>query len=397
MATEKIGIYRRWLEKVPEKNGKPVPKSEWSKCRRYSWAVRWYGKEGKRYSKDFRTRQLAEQFARKLQEDLNRGKADRPQKITLSAFAEEHQEVMNGQVAYASLCDQIRALKFFEKFIGGSTLLWNIRPRDAEAFVAQRLKSGSAVETANKDIRTLRRIFNLAIEPRGYLQEGQNPFSKIKQRKKAQKAIRYVEITEYQALLAATEKVWWKALISVAYGSGLRRDEIFNLTWQDIDFENKLICVNAKKPAELLIEWEPKDHHNRIVPLAEQTLKLLAEIQLSAPAGHPYIFINPERFGLIKTREKAGKWNARCPGVNNAVRDFGVIRKRAGIAKCTLHDLRRSAITNWAKYLPIQVTQQFAGHSNISTTRKYYLAVRPEDIASANQVFNKVLEGVKQD
>lgn len=122
-------------------------------------------------------------------------------------------------------------------------------------------------------------------------------------------------------MLEAIEKVWWKTLLSIAYGSGLRRDEIFNLTWQDIDFENKLVYINAKQPDKLLLEWEPKDHHNRMVPLTEQTIKLLAEMQLSAPAGH----------------------------------------------------------------------------SNISTTRKYYLAVRDEDIASANQIFNKILESVKHD
>jgi len=58
--------------------------------------------------------------------------------------------------------------------------------------------------------------------------------------------------------------------------------------------------------------------------------------------------------------------------------------------------MRRSAITNWAQRLPIQVVQQFAGHSNIATTRKYYLTVRPEDMASANRVLNEILEGPKK-
>lgn len=170
---------------------------------------------------------------------------------------------MAGQVAYVTLCDQIRALKFFENFIGGSVLLSNIKPKDAEVFVALRLKSGLVVPTVNKDIRTLGRVFDLAIEPRGYLQEGQNPFSKIKERKKSQKSIKHVEIVENQALIKATIKIWWKALISIAYSSGLRRDEIFNLTWQDIDFENKLICINAKQSTKLTIDWEPKDHQKR--------------------------------------------------------------------------------------------------------------------------------------
>ena len=88
---------------------------------------------------------------------------------------------------------------------------------------------------------------------------------------------------------------------------------------------------------------------------------------------------------------KIGKWTSRSEIINNLVRDFGVIRNRSGVTECTLHDLRRPAITNWARHLPIQVVQQLAGHSDISTTRKYYLTVRPEDMVSANEVVNSVL------
>jgi len=56
-----------------------------------------------------------------------------------------------------------------------------------------------------------------------------------------------------------------------------------------------------------------------------------------------------------------------------------------------LHDLRRSAITNWAQKLPIQVVRQLAGHSDISTTRKYYLAVRSKDLVSAKKLLNSIL------
>lgn len=397
MATEKIGIYRKWLEPAPVINGLPVPKADWSKKRRHSWEVRWFGTASQRYSRSFETRKLAERHARQLQEDVNRGKADRPEKVSLSSFMKEHEKVMAGQVAYATLCDQNRALRLFENFIGGSTFLASIKPRNAEAFIANRLASGLAIASVNKDIRTLKRIFNLAIEPRGYLAEGQNPFAKIKQRKKSMNPIRYVSVSEYYALLDATGNIMWKTLLSIAYGSGLRRGEVSNLTWSDIDFENKLICINAKQSTELTMEWEPKDHENRKVPLTEQSIGFLAKIQLTAPTGHPYIFINPERFKLIKSREKAGKWNSGHEVINNIGRRFEVIQRRSGIAKCTLHDLRRSAITNWAKHLPIQVVQQFAGHSDISTTRKYYLAVRPEDIASANQIINKIMECVKSD
>ena len=92
------------------------------------------------------------------------------------------------------------------------TILTNIKPRNAEAFTAKRLASGLAVASVNKDIRTLKQIFSLAIEPRNYLAEGQNPFAKIKQRKKSLNPIRYVSVSEYHALLDATDNIMWKAL-----------------------------------------------------------------------------------------------------------------------------------------------------------------------------------------
>lgn len=144
-----------------------------------------------------------------------------------------------------------------------------------------------------------------------------------------------------------------------------------------------------------MVEWEPKDHENRVVPLSEEATRLLANIQAESEEGFPYVFISPKRLRRIKQREQAGRWNARSEVVNNLGRDFTVVRCRARIEPCTLHDLRRSAITNWAQHLPIQVVQQLAGHSDISTTRKYYLTVRPEDMASANRVLDDILESAK--
>jgi integrase len=41
--------------------------------------------------------------------------------------------------------------------------------------------------------------------------------------------------------------------------------------------------------------------------------------------------------------------------------------------------------------LPIQVVQTLAGHADIKTTRKYYLAVRPEDFNSAGKALQQIM------
>ena len=296
MAIEKVGVYRKWLEPVPEKNGKPIPKSEWPKRRRHCWIVRWCGTNRKKYGKLFKTRKEAERYGLDLQRQVNLGRDDKPQKITLQGFRLEHEQVMKGQVAYATLDDQKRALKFFENFIGGSVLLSKIKPRHAEAFIAHRLSTVPSVSTVNKDIRTLRSVFNLAIEPRGYLMEGQNPFAKIKERKTTENQIRYVEIEEYLALMDKAEDFWWRSFLSLAYGSGLRRNEILNLTWKNIDFENQLISIAANKESQRLLAWDPKSRRNRVVPMSDESAQLLADLQLKAEEGFPYIFISTTNY-----------------------------------------------------------------------------------------------------
>jgi integrase len=124
--------------------------------------------------------------------------------------------------------------------------------------------------------------------------------------------------------------------------------------------------------------------------MSDGTVQLLADLQAQVE-GHPYVFVSPERLSRIEQRQKTGDWTPRSEMVNNVMRDFNVIRRRAGIKRCTLHDLRRSAITNWAKKLPTQVVRQLAGHADIVATEKYYLSVQSEDLASASQVLNGIL------
>ncbi len=180
------------------------------------------------------------------------------------------------------------------------------------------------VSAHRSDIGTLRRVFNLAIEPRGYLAEGQNPFAKIKKRKMAQNSLRYVAVEEYHALTNEAKDLWWNSLISIAYGSGLRRNEILHLTWADVDSENQQIHVTPKKATAGTLEWEPKDHEKRVVPMSDETAQLLANLQAQAEEGLPYIFISPKRLERIRERHKIEEWTPRSEVINNLARDFGL-------------------------------------------------------------------------
>jgi integrase len=253
------------------------------------------------------------------------------------------------------------------------------------------------VGTANKDIRTLRRIFNLAIEPRGYLPKEANPFRKMKQRKISTKPIRYLSAKEFQALYRATDDFWWKVFLTVAYTSGARTGELLNLMWMDVDFEKDRIRIVRKDADGDLHDWEPKDHESRVVPIPSEVTQRLADLQLSSTEGCPYVFIPLWRWKHIRKAKKIGSWNEDQALLNNLHKRFQKIIRQAEVLKCTLHGLRRSCITNWARVFPIHVVQKLAEHSDIRTTRQYYLAVQENDLDIARKVQEEILKNNQTD
>jgi len=392
MAHTKVSINRKWYGKVPQdRSGKPIPRNLWPKRRKYSWEVRWYSSEGKRYSKSFRDRKEAEKHANTVQEKVDRGKCDRPRRITLAEFIVEHSQVMVGQKAHTTLKDHLRALRLFAEHVGWQTMLERVSPRHAESFVAKRLASGLATGTVNKDIRTLRGIFNLAIEPRGYLVEGTNPFAKIKERRIAAKPPKYAPSEDLNKVFEACKNIWWKAFLTLAYTSAGRRDELLNLIWSDIDFENQNVGFFPKKASDTMLAWEPKDHESRVVPIPAEAVQLLANLQTESEEGNPYVFVPTGRWKHILKRRSEGTWQPDYEIINNLTRSMETFCRRASVEYFTPHDLRRSCITNWAKRLPIQTVQYLAGHSNIDTTRKYYLSVQNSDMETAREIQSKLM------
>jgi integrase len=385
-------VYRSYYGPIPtDSSGQPLLKSQWPQKRDHSWVVRWFGLEGNRYSKSFDSRKEAEWFAETKQAEVREEKADPPDDISLDEFIVEHKRVMRGQVSPCYLYDQLRALQAFKKHLPPNIQLRDIKPRHAESFVAARLDSGVKVASVNKDIRTLKRVFGLAIEPRGYLLPHQNAFARIKQRKQCPKQIRYVSAAEFRKILAAAPSAWWRAFFLVAYTTAARLSEILNLTWLDVDFEDNRIRIARKEATESVTHWEPKDHEGRLLPAPPETMQALADLQQSCAEGCAYVFLSVERAQHLWNVAKSGKWSGRQLVVNNLHRELKAIRSEAKVAKFTFHDLRRSCLTNMARSLPIHVVQKIAGHSDIKTTQQYYLAVEEDDLEKARKVQSELL------
>jgi integrase len=158
-----------------------------------------------------------------------------------------------------------------------------------------------------------------------------------------------------------------------------------------LDFAQGQLHVTRKDSEGFAQEWQPKDHEIRTIPLPEQAVNILANWQSAAPENCPYVFMEKGRWDYYRQQLADKKWRTGQDLVNNLLRRFKTLCRHAGVGPYTIHDLRRSCITNWAKVLPIHVVQKLAGHSDIKTTQMYYLSIQAEDIKKAKQAQSRVL------
>jgi integrase len=102
--------------------------------------------------------------------------------------------------------------------------------------------------------------------------------------------------------------VQWDLLILVALCTGLRRGELLDCLWSNIDFGEHTITVTPKgDPAETW-KWLIKDCDSRTVPLTEELTQMLAERQSCQPEGYPCLFIPPARYDYIQNLRAKGLW-----------------------------------------------------------------------------------------
>ena len=194
---------------------------------------------------------------------------------------------------------------------------------------------------------------------------------------------------ESSRILSCPDWMPWDLLILMALSTAMRRGELLNTTWADIDFEKQTIDVSPKKDTPTTWPWHIKDNERRSLPLTEDVVNLLSDIQAAQPEGYPYVFLPPSRYDHIQQRRKQGKWTVRhgiCP-VNNFTRHFQKILEKAGIDHGEFHDLRRTCLTQWlTNGLSEYDVMQLAGHSDFETTRRFYLAVSQDLVKRARAV-----------
>ena len=251
-----------------------------------------------------------------------------------------------------------------------------------ELFRQKQFDKGNSPATVAKKLRFLKGLFQLGVH-RGQLDE--NPFRHIKMPKLPKKKVERYTADECHRITKAAREILrpgdlrWDLLVITALCTAMRRSELLNCTWTDIDFDEMTIEVSPKKNTDYTWEWLIKDADHRILPLTKDVVQMLADHQGQQPEGYPYVFVPTARYDYIQQLRKQGKWRLKDASrkvIGKFTPIFDQILKRAKVRKRTFHCLRNTAITNWfANGMSEHDVMTLAGHSSFATTHTFYLAV----------------------
>src|SRR5664280_1630384 len=199
-------------------------------------------------TKTFRRKQDARTWGNRavLDSQEYEAKGIRPCTIKFSRLANEYIQWWSGKDH-----DRVRLVLYWEKLLG-NTLLSDITPeliRDS-----LKLKKSLAPATYNRHLAVLSAILDYAIlqqEDDSVLEQyiDVNPCKRVRTLKVDNKIVRYLSDEEKPRLLKAAKDIGGKFYLKVLMGltTGMRKGELDQLRWKDIDFDKGLAMLADTK------------------------------------------------------------------------------------------------------------------------------------------------------
>jgi integrase len=238
--------------------------------------------------------------------------------------------------------------------------------------------------SANRMVRLVRKYFNYAAR-KGYF-SGKNPATmpKADLNKEIKDHLDYYNTGNMKKIIRACEKlrknpdyrVACNAILAAVYCGGRPQSEVFSLTVDQLDLENKVIHYKKSKVGQ----WTR--------PITDQMvkhLKYLLELRSNNDKvhyygtndlRHEYLFPN-RRMGQIR-RSKRGLKPCKLKHIHEVRKMWKLIKKIAGVENRDLKSLRHTfAVFCVSQGVSLRVIQKYLGHKSVQTT-EIYSAVDPE-------------------
>jgi integrase len=214
---------------------------------------------------------------------------------------------------------------------------------------------------------------------------GENPAQKVSKPKKEKKEKAFFKTEEdLEKVLRAIDQhqekredrpgptpdvQWLKEMILVAVGTGLRRGELLNLRWRDVDLDSGRLKVRSRE------DFTPKNRHERTVPFCGDALDTLREMRDER---------NPDSTDPVFVDSDGHPISARHPvWVSKKFKEYVRRTDLSYREELSFHSTRHTT-ASWLvmEGVSLFVVKEILGHENIETTM-VYSHLRPDVMGGA--------------
>ncbi len=302
-----------------------------------------------RYRKTFETKKKAQDDERRVQAEIHAGtwglkKAD----IRFDEFLGEYFEYTDLNRARSThRNDEYRIernlLPYFREYT-----IRSISPGLIEKYKRLRVEQGATPNTVNHELAKLSHIIKRAMI-KGYVDR--NVVALVEKFKLPEKNPRYLTEPEMDKLLDAAQGEYIYPILVMALHTGMRKSELFNLKWQNLDFQQGTVTIQSGD------DWHTKNYRSRtleMTPMLYRTMLQQRKLHMELGVRLDYVFT----YRGHRTRYMDATLKK--------------VVKRAELENVTLNALRHSFASHLVMGgVSLREVQELMGHRSYETTLQY--------------------------
>ena len=312
--------------------------------------VRYAGLDGKVVFQSTKTDKLdkAESFLADRKAEVRVGIEPQIKKIpnyTFKKLAEEYTKWIEGRQASAKVKGYIIG-ELKQRF--GNVPLKRFSTMLVEQLQTDIIRKGFKNSYNNKVLNVFKHMFSKAVEREMVEADVLKRIRKVKLLREDRR-LRYLESKEQCQMLIDSCDPHLKPIVIVALNTGLRKGNILNLKWSNIDLKNGFILIDMTKNGERLE-----------IPINETLRQTLKDLPRLLDNG--YLFYDP----------KTDKPDTVLKPYTDVKRSFASACRRAKITDFHFHDLRHTFASHLVMAgVDLTTVKELLGHKDIKMTLRY--------------------------
>jgi len=312
-----------------------------------------------------KSQEEAEFFLAKRRKQVRDGEIIETKKRKNNKFADlakDYLECCVGQKAFHSKTHLVNQL--IKRF--GNLKVRELNTKMIEKWQSEQLK-GNKPATTNRKLTVLKHIIKKGADWGMASEETLKRVGKVKKKVEENTRLRFLTVEECQTLIDCCAE-HLKPIVTVALHTGMRRGEILNLKWEQVDVKHGFILLEITKNGE-----------RREIPI-DNTLTMMFN---NMPRGleSVYVFTDPRTGEPYKSVQTS----------------FETALKRAEIRDFRFHDLRHTFASHLVMAgVDLTSIRELLGHKSLAMTIRYaHLA--PGHKRRAINMLDKVLKNTQEE